>query len=52
MGEELFRAAQARIGQELNAYYEPPRGLPHNMFVLLMQLKERRTKRSENRSQK
>jgi hypothetical protein len=51
MREELFRAAQARIGQELNAYYTPPRGLPHDMLVLLMQLKERLTKRAANHRQ-
>jgi len=42
--EILFCAAQAQIGQELKAYYEPPRELPHSMFVLLMQMKDRPTK--------
>ena len=38
--EILFRAAQARIGQELKAYYRPPPGLPRDMFMLLMKLRE------------
>jgi len=38
--EIVFRAAQARIGQELKAYYKPSRELPRDMFVLLTKLKE------------
>jgi hypothetical protein len=37
---ELFRAMQMRIGQELRARYAVPEELPHELYVLLMRLKE------------
>jgi hypothetical protein len=40
MRADMLRAAQERIGQELKAYYEPPRGLPNDMRMLLMQLSD------------
>jgi len=35
-----FGAAQARIGEDLKAYYDLPRELPHGMLVLAMQLQD------------
>jgi hypothetical protein len=38
---ELLTAVRFGIGQELETYYEPPRKLSADMFLLLMLLKER-----------
>jgi len=52
MRAESLRAAQERIGRELKMYYGLPRELPHDMCVLLMQMKEQLTKFAVNRRQK
>ncbi|HTV38556.1 MAG TPA: hypothetical protein VMF12_19160 [Xanthobacteraceae bacterium] len=36
----LHRVMQRMIGEGLKARYEPPKKLSHELFVLLMQLKE------------
>jgi hypothetical protein len=46
----LFRAAQERIGHDLNAYYDLPRELPHGMLVLAMQLQEQLGRRTAKRT--
>ena len=52
MRADSLRAAQEQIGRELKTYYGPPRQIPHDMCVLLMQLKEQLTKLTVNRRQK
>jgi hypothetical protein len=36
----LYRVMQTMIGEGLREYYEPPQKLSHELFVLMMQLKE------------
>jgi hypothetical protein len=36
----LHRIMQAMIGEGLKEHYKPPQKLSHELFVLLMQLKE------------
>jgi len=38
------RAVRAMVGQELRARYQIPKGLPHEMLTLLIQLNEREQK--------
>jgi len=45
-----FGAAQARIGEDLKAYYDLPRELPHGMLVLAMQLQEQLGRRTAKRA--
>ncbi len=41
----LHRIMQTMIGDGLRARYRPPRKLPHEIFVLLLQLKEEERRR-------
>jgi hypothetical protein len=36
----LHRTVQLMLGERLRAYYRPPKKLSHELFVLLMQMKE------------
>jgi hypothetical protein len=36
-----YVALQTKIGQELRAHFELPRGLPHRFIALLIQLNQR-----------
>ena len=38
----LYRVMQSSIAQELEATYQVPRELPHQLLVLLMQMNERK----------
>jgi len=40
----LHRIMQKMIGEGLKEHYEPPQKLSHELFVLLMQLKEQERK--------
>jgi hypothetical protein len=37
----LHRTIQLMLGERLRAYYRPPKKLSHELFVLMMQMKER-----------
>ena len=37
----LHRVMQTMIGEGLRSYYQPPQKLSHELFVLLLQLKDR-----------
>jgi hypothetical protein len=36
----LHRTIQLMLGERLRAYYRPPKKLSHELFVLMMQMKE------------
>jgi hypothetical protein len=36
----LHRTIQMMLGEKLRAYYRPPKKLSHELFVLMMQIKE------------
>jgi hypothetical protein len=36
----LHRTIQMMLGEKLRAYYRPPKRLSHELFVLMMQIKE------------
>ena len=36
----LHRTVQLMLGERLRAYYRPPKKLSHELFVLMMQMKE------------
>ena len=40
----LHRVMQTMIGEKLKAHYQPPKKLSHELFVLLMQMKEEERK--------
>jgi hypothetical protein len=35
-----YRDIQTKIGEGLKAHYEPPKGMPHRLLTLLMQMNE------------
>jgi len=41
----LHRVMQTMIGEGLKKHYEPPQKLSHELFVLLLQLKEQERRR-------
>lgn len=41
----LHRIMQTMVGEGLRAHYQPPQKLSHELFVLLLQLKEKERKR-------
>ena len=47
----LHRIMQSMIGEGLKAHYKPTAKLPHELFVLMMQLKENERSRQARRSQ-
>jgi hypothetical protein len=42
----LHRVMQSMIGEGLRRHYRPPQKLSHELFVLLLQLKEEEAKRA------
>ncbi len=47
----LHRVIQSMIGEGLRSHYRPPKKLSHELFVLLLQLKEEERKgKSANKS--
>ncbi len=50
----LYRVMQSMIGDRLKARYSPPKKLSHELFVLMLQLKDReqREKKADGRKAK
>jgi hypothetical protein len=48
----LHRIMQAMIGEGLRERYEPPQRLSHELFVLLMQLREEEGRTQKSKKQK
>jgi hypothetical protein len=44
----LYRIMQTMIGERLRERYKPPQKLSHELFVLLMQLKEQERREAAN----
>jgi hypothetical protein len=48
----FHRIMQSLIGDGLKARYEPPKKLSHELFVLMLQLKEREQRKKKTKPQK
>ena len=42
----LHRTIQLMLGERLRAHYRPPKKLSHELFVLMMQMKEQERRRA------
>jgi hypothetical protein len=48
----LHRTIQMMLGEKLRAYYRPPKRLSHELFVLMMQIKEQEHRQAIARTAK
>jgi len=48
----LHRTIQMMLGEKLRAYYRPPKKLSHELFVLMLQIKEQERRQAATTAQK